>query len=568
MRLEATKAIILARVSTKEQLKEEEGHYSIPAQLANMEEYAEEHGFDVIAKLHFAESAFRGKRAKFKQALKIVEREKEPIAILFDEVTRFTRRWNEIKKVEELRNKGKVELHFVSQRLVVHKNSRAYDIASWEQLIQFARTMSLFMGESVKRTFKHKLAEKQYPGCLATGYLKGGEHDPERASLIKGLFSLAEEDKYSAEELSRIMREKGLTTLGRNGGTPKPVTKSDILYMLHNRIYTGKKDWKNPETGERDTVYDFNVEPIISEKQFEKVQRILEKKAIRWSTRHADARPFKFRGLIKCGFCGLTLTPDDMKGAYKHKGPGEIPVFYRCSYSKKNKDPDWYKRFGDKHSGISVKKNGAVVHNCPQRWWREEEIEEEIKFALGMLHYKRSAFEELRNGLDKLFANHSKVNGERIKDLKADLEKRELIKSALIRNLAMEGDLDIKMDMQIEYKKVKREIGILEDRIQGWKNVEEINTDEFVDTLILCSDLVKNYDKLSDDKKRELVIMAFSSIVAMKGKAKIKGRMVGFPGTLSCCWNEPFDELAEEGADKLAQKLRKEQNLNKIKKSV
>ncbi len=48
------KAIILARVSTKEQ--EELGH-SLPAQLARLREYARKKGFEVVKEFAFSESA-------------------------------------------------------------------------------------------------------------------------------------------------------------------------------------------------------------------------------------------------------------------------------------------------------------------------------------------------------------------------------------------------------------------------------------------------------------------------------------------------------------------------------
>ena len=48
------KAVILARVSTKEQ--EEFGH-SLPAQVQKLQEYAEKKGFEVIKEFSFSESA-------------------------------------------------------------------------------------------------------------------------------------------------------------------------------------------------------------------------------------------------------------------------------------------------------------------------------------------------------------------------------------------------------------------------------------------------------------------------------------------------------------------------------
>jgi len=56
------KAIILARVSTEEQMNEGQ---SIPAQLTRAREYARKKGLEVITEYQFDESSLKDHRAKF-----------------------------------------------------------------------------------------------------------------------------------------------------------------------------------------------------------------------------------------------------------------------------------------------------------------------------------------------------------------------------------------------------------------------------------------------------------------------------------------------------------------------
>jgi len=90
---------------------------------------------------------------------------------------------------------------------------------------------------------------------------------------------------------------------------------------------------------------------------WEKVQKILHEKAIRYVSKHVStAKFYRYRGLLRCGHCDQVLTPTDMSSNYKNKKPGEL-IYYRCTYSKKNVDSYWYKdRFGEKHSEIQLRK--------------------------------------------------------------------------------------------------------------------------------------------------------------------------------------------------------------------
>jgi DNA invertase Pin-like site-specific DNA recombinase len=85
------KAIILARVSTKEQ---EEGH-SIGAQKQRLEDYCARKGLQVVRVFEIIESSTRGKRKEFAAMLEFAKAQKETVAIVADAVDRFQRSFTE-----------------------------------------------------------------------------------------------------------------------------------------------------------------------------------------------------------------------------------------------------------------------------------------------------------------------------------------------------------------------------------------------------------------------------------------------------------------------------------------
>ena len=82
------KAIILARVSTEEQ---KEAGNSLPAQIARLETYCKQKGFQIIKTYSLDESAYKTKRDDFDRALDYLKSTKEKLAVCFDKVDRFSR---------------------------------------------------------------------------------------------------------------------------------------------------------------------------------------------------------------------------------------------------------------------------------------------------------------------------------------------------------------------------------------------------------------------------------------------------------------------------------------------
>jgi len=482
--MRATKAIILARVSTEEQSSD--NHFSIPAQLRNLREYCEKKGLNIVGEYQFDESASKDKRKKFEEAIKAVEHSKEPLAIVADKVDRFQRGWRETVRFDELRKQGKVELHFASQGLVIHRNSQPYELMTWDAFVMFARSYVLQLSANVKRSIKEKLKQGRFPGGMTpVGYknvqvevapgkfIKKIELDPERAKFVKRCFERYATGKFSAKKLAEMMAKAGFTAKEKrirvNGKLvergAKPVTEGDILVILKNPFYFGKFYYKNPDTGERELYTSNGSYPVLMKdwKLFEKVQKILAGNNSR--ANGYKKNQFKFRKLIKCGFCGSTLTPEEMSRCYKDKNSpkAKSSIYYHCTSARAINDPDYYKRkYGTDHSGVYVatkgKRKGEKVIACPQQWWREEEIEEQILDAFDQINYGEEVYAWLRGKLEKDFEERADILEKDIKATRAKLTQNQEIMRSLVRSIAVESNESIKQDMRQEYKICVRSI--------------------------------------------------------------------------------------------------------------
>jgi len=537
------KAIAIARVSSGDQVDDE--HCGLPVQVEALKEYAIQNGFDLIEKpVEIVESAYKGKREKFYAKLKAIEHKvdqlQEPITILMYDFSRFSRRVQSasVKKVDDLRREGKVEVHFVRDRIRITRKMAPATEFSWTVLLAAHQLDSDMKSLKVREAQKYKVKMGQFPGYAPIGYLNQKGRivlDPVRAPLVREAFELYATGNFSVEDLARKMAAKGLMTKGKRS-EPRPIGKSDLMCILKNIFYTGNFLWKDFDTGER-RVYDGKHEPLITRELFERVQKILSNRRHRTQGGFSMKKFFKYRGLLRCGYCGAGMTPQDMKRAF----PGKMSLsgkYYRCNYSPKYKDSDFYeKRFGRNHSGV-VNWKGEIRVNCPQRLWTEEEIDACIKEFLSAMTIDRHLLKQIKAELAMGWEERQTVAEMQKKGLEAEKRDAERLKKGLIRTLALS---EFEEDIQAELREVKEEIERLEAEIRHLDESSEWDTSELIDMLDICQGLDKRFDTLSPMNQRRLVMAAFKEIRLMKGE--VNG--VKVPGAMDVVLTEPFEALFE-----------------------
>jgi hypothetical protein len=352
--------------------------------------------------------------------------------------------------------------------------------------------------------------------------------------LILELFRLYATGNYSMAELTKMMRSYGLTIKPKGKREARAVKKGDIQQILNCKMYCGWFDWDGVE------YKGSNYESIITRELWEKVQKMLNERAIKYGTRHVStAKFYKYRGLLRCGYCGMTMTPVDMSSNYKNKKPGES-IYYRCSYSKKNVNPDWYKdKFGEKHSGVRVWK-GKKHYNCPNTLWTEEEIEEHIKRYLKRLAYDKSVIQKIKEKIGAEFRERMSAITLQKKSVEAEVNKRTKLIEGLIDKLAMSELSDIADDIQDRIKVVKSEVQGLKAQLSTMEEFGEGDLDQVAEALSLTADLYEQFDILSPMDKRRVVMSAFSEIQLRKSWV---GDEKNYEETFNAKWSEPFHEL-------------------------
>jgi site-specific DNA recombinase len=312
------KAIILARVSTEEQINEGQ---SIPAQLARAQEYAKLKEFSIVKEYQFDESSIKDTRSKFEKVIEDVRKSKEKIALIVETVDRLQRSFKESVMLDELRKQDKIELHFIRENLIIHKESNSSEIQRWDLAVFVAKSFVLQISDNVKRTIDKKIKNGEVTGQAPLGYLnsedeKGNKEiipDTSNAHLIAKIFELYSTGNYSMERIVKIITEDGLRSKYQNS-----LRLRQVESILKNHFYYGHRIYKGQ-------LFPHKYQPLISYELFSQCQKVREGRSFK-PAKHSD-KPYIFRGLMTCSRCGCRITPEIKKG--KH-------IYYHCTNYKKN----------------------------------------------------------------------------------------------------------------------------------------------------------------------------------------------------------------------------------------
>lgn len=186
------KAVILARVSTKEQ---EEG-YSIAAQKHRLEQYCERKGLDVIRTFEVVESSTQDDRKDFMRLIVFIRKQKDCLALVADKVDRVQRSFREYPLLDALIQEGKLELHFNTENYVIHRESVSQERLMWSIGVVMAQSYVDSLRDNVKRSIDQKLRIGECIGTAPIGYLNIRDQrgrsqvviDPDRALLVRRIF--------------------------------------------------------------------------------------------------------------------------------------------------------------------------------------------------------------------------------------------------------------------------------------------------------------------------------------------------------------------------------------------
>ncbi len=472
------KAVILARVSTEEQ---KDAGNSLPAQTDRMIAYCQRKEFSIMKKFSFDEGAYKGKRDDFDNMIDYIKKQKEKIIVCFDKVDRFSRNVfdKRIANLYEMTMQDKIEMHFVSDNLVINSNISAVEKFHFTINLGLAKYYSDAISDNTKRAQEGKIKKGEWITTAPIGYLNTRDPltnktsiiiDSERAYLIKEIFQLYSTGNYSVRGLATLMKKKGLTN---RGPSRKPLAHSQINRMLSNPFYYGEMRIKGK-------LYPHYHGNLITKELFDKCQDVIlgyHKQPFKWSTKYESILG---RGMMTCANCGCAISSDKKKNKY---------IYLKCTESK------------GKHGAIRIE---------------EKQLLKEINRILNLLVIPDDILADLINQINQTHKAKIEYHKNSITHLQTEYSKIQLSLDTLL-------DLCINRSItQDQYDKKAKDLKNRQYEItQSMKDHTEAD-EKFVKSvtflLNVCSKAPQIFAKSSEiDKKRQLLKFVFSNLQLKDG---------------------------------------------------
>jgi site-specific DNA recombinase len=307
------RAAIYTRVSTTEQAKE---GYSIDAQKSRLIDFVNSQGWE-IADIYVDDgySAKDLNRPKMQRMMHDMTKRKFDVVLVY-KLDRLVRSVTDLHNLLQLFDKYDVKFKSATESFETTSAMGRFFITLVGAMAQWEREN---LAERVKMGMEQKVLKGERGGSYAPfGYqLIDGQLfiDPKEAPIVRRMFEL-----YKTKGLNhtaRILNKEGL--LGRRNNQWAAFT---VQYIIENPVYCGKIRW-NKDSRSEEIIVDGTHEKIISEEEFEEVQRI-RKERNKQGKRMTSFYPFS--SVLHCGRCGSNLI-----GTHRERKSGALYKYYRCT---------------------------------------------------------------------------------------------------------------------------------------------------------------------------------------------------------------------------------------------
>jgi len=541
----ANSAVGYARVSTRGQER-----LSIPTQLASCETYAKENGLKLDKVFQEARSGFKeGARKDYYDLLEYI-RQNKPTALVYMLSDRLSRNLEDFTLLHKFCKDAKINL-------VLHDvyKKRKFGILDPEAFEDFATTQkdiidNRLYSERLQRRVKHSIMDKlgrgEFPGYAPVGYRNEIDRgrilvDPERLSLIVQAFNIFATGDYSLDDITKMMKAKGLTVrtprfADRDAVPCRPIGRGEMYRVLKSRFYIGEFTWSGKLYSNKRPDGSSSYEIRVSRQTFDKVQAVFKRNQKRRMIR--KGRPFLYRGLLTCRYCGCQLV-GTAQGGGKY-------IYYHCSSGKMFSDPDYYLRnFGTK--------------KCPQKNWKEAEITAGLLKSMSLIEPNDVVFQNLRKQIGQEIVGRHEAAGNELTFLR---KKRTELQGQLDRLLLRMTEDQDKEDLQ-DFKrlrdKLKPGLAEVEGQIRELEDLDDSFVETGLETLKTAQEFV-NIFKIKDlssgtletDKelpsKKLLLKAVILTILCGESIPKLGEKYAPFAVTFDGVepfYNEPFNGLWE-----------------------
>ena len=295
------KYFLYARKSTD---TEDKQVLSIQSQLNEVRQYGIQQDLEITQEFQEARTAKSPGRPIFDEMIKRIEKG-EASGIITWHPDRLARNSIDGGKIIYLVDTGKIiDLKFPTYRFDNSAQGKFMLNIIFGQSKYYVDNLS----ENTKRGLREKVRIGEYPSVAPIGYTNDRSKiivDEANAPLVKKLYALCAEGKYSLLELRKLATAFGLVSKRQK----KPLSFSNVHRVLTNPFYYGLFVYK----GE---IFQGSHSPIIDKDLFDKVQEVIKFRSKPIINKN---HYFVFRGFIRCGECGCQITAEAQRGhAYYH----------------------------------------------------------------------------------------------------------------------------------------------------------------------------------------------------------------------------------------------------------
>ena len=482
---EVSRAVLYARVSSKEQEKE---GFSIPAQLKLLKDYAAREGLSVVQEYVDVETAKQTGRASFGEMAAFLKASPRVRIILVEKTDRLYRNLKDWVMLDEL----DVEIHLVKEGAVLSRDSRSSEKFMHGIKVLMAKNYIDNLSEETRKGMLEKAEQGIWPSAAPLGYqnVDGAngkrviELDPDVAPQVMRLFEWYAAGGLSLKELAKKGRETGFSF--RKSG--KSVPTSTVHKILRNRLYMGEFEWNG-------RLYQGSHQPLVTRDLWERVQNVLDG---RNASKHRRVKhDFAFSGLIACGHCGCSVVGEIKKQKY---------IYYHCTGYK---------------------------GKCDEPYVREEVLEEQFDALLGRLTFDDEVLDWVRDALHHSHAGERREHEAAIKRLRAEYDRlQNRVHAAYVDKL--DGTIDAAFFEKMSGEWRAEQDCCLRD-IERHQSADQSYLEDGVSLFELAQNAQRLFEKQDAREKRRLLNFLVSNCSWQDRELTVTLR-------------QPFDLIAETSA--------------------
>jgi site-specific DNA recombinase len=320
------KYCLYARKSSED---EERQALSIDSQILEMNKIAERDSLEIACLKKESHSAkASGARVVFNEIIADIKSKKYN-ALLTWNTDRLSRNAGDLGQIVDLMDNGYlVEIRTFTQVFTNRPNDKFLLMILGSQ----AKLENDNRAINVQRGMRARVEMGLWPCTAPTGYLNSNLRDrlcekvldPERAPIVREMFEKVGYEGWTNRQVFFWLKSINFQT-----NRKKLFNLGSIHAVLKRHFYYGVFEYPRKSGN----WYKGTHEPIITEKLFLQVQKVMKLHLHNRLYKRRSGEPFSFVRFMKCGLCGSGITAEEK---FKRRKSGELHryIYYRCTQGK------------------------------------------------------------------------------------------------------------------------------------------------------------------------------------------------------------------------------------------